>query len=250
MSCSISQFGVGIGTCNAIAEAAIGNNLNYRNIFYNQLPAGILTGRRLTALNHARTVCHSISGWLATDTLAQRSTGISSLLTVTFNAAIAASWTTYAANLPQQMTIEEIRDWLWADTDEQQAAVLASVFTRLNQPVPATAALPPRVRIMSMHGANGLSARVVFIPALEEELFPGPWRRPNAGLVLEAARLFYVSITRARATCILSNAALQGQAVATAPSRFTTSLGSAFTNRAAGLTSAEVQQIMTDITKL
>jgi superfamily I DNA/RNA helicase len=51
------------------------------------------------------------------------------------------------------------------------------------------AVLAPRVRIVSMHGAKGLSARVVFIPGLEDELFPGPWRQPYPGLVLEAARL-------------------------------------------------------------
>ena len=72
------------------------------------------------------------------------------------------------------MTLEELRDWLWADTDEQQMAVLGAVFTRLNQPMPAAAVLPPRVRIMSMHGAKGFRRasylypdwRSTFSPAL------------------------------------------------------------------------------------
>lgn len=59
---------------------------------------------------------------------------------------------------------------------------------------------------MSMHGAKGLSARIVFVPGLEEHIFPGPWRQPYPGLVLEAARLLYISITRARAACILNYA--------------------------------------------
>ncbi|HIE47441.1 TPA: ATP-dependent helicase [Candidatus Bipolaricaulota bacterium] len=59
---------------------------------------------------------------------------------------------------------------------------------------------------MTMHGAKGLSGQIVFIPGLEEEILPGPWRQPYPGLVLEAARLLYVSITRARAACILSHA--------------------------------------------
>ena len=62
------------------------------------------------------------------------------------------------------MTLEELRNWLWADTDEQQMAVLQAVFTRLNQQMPAAAMLPPHVRIMSMHGAKGLSSPIVFVP--------------------------------------------------------------------------------------
>lgn len=34
------------------------------------------------------------------------------------------------------MTIEELRDWLRADTEEQQMTVLAAVYSRLNQPIP------------------------------------------------------------------------------------------------------------------
>lgn len=44
---------VGIGTCNKICEAVINNNLNYRNVFYHQLPAGVFSGRTLSALNRA-----------------------------------------------------------------------------------------------------------------------------------------------------------------------------------------------------
>jgi DNA helicase-2/ATP-dependent DNA helicase PcrA len=151
------------------------------------------------------------------------------------------------------MSIEELRDWLWADTDEQQMSVLGAVFVRLNQAMPATAVLPPRVRIMSMHGAKGLSSRVVFIPGLEDHIFPGPWRQPYPGLVLEAARLLYVSITRARAACIIShstNRRVQGRRTAMAPSRFTTSLNGPFGQRANGLQMMEVQQIMNDIVNL
>jgi hypothetical protein len=38
-----------------------------------------------------------------------------------------------------------------------------------------------------MHGAKRLSAQVVFIPGLEEHIFPGPWRRPYPGLVFGKA---------------------------------------------------------------
>jgi superfamily I DNA/RNA helicase len=245
--------GIGIGTCDAIAHAVVTHGLNYRNIFYGSLPSGVFAGRVLTAMNHARQTCAAIAGWLKSDTLQLRLADISAILNAAFDAAEAQQWQAYAGALPQDMTIEELRDWLWADTDEQQMSVLQSVFARLDQPMPNAAALPPRVRVMSMHGAKGLSARVVFVPGLEDHVFPGPWRQPYPGLVLEAARLLYVSITRARAACFMSYSAVrrvQGRRTAMAPSRFTTSLNGPFVNRAVGLRQGEVQQIMTDIANL
>ncbi len=245
--------GVGIGTCSAIANAVINNALSYWDVFHNPLPGGVFQGRSLTALNHARQVCAHIGAWQPTDTLQQRSADIAGILTDAFSAAEAQNWQNYVVALPTAMTLQELRDWLWADNDEQQMLVLGAVFTRLNQAMPAAAVLPPRVRIMSMHGAKGLSSRIVFIPGLEEHIFPGPWRQPYPGLVLEAARLLYVSMTRARAACVLSYASrrrIQGPILQTAPSRFTTSLNGAFVARAQGLQQPEVQQITTDIGNL
>jgi hypothetical protein len=245
--------GVGIGTCHAIATAVINNALSYWDVFHNPLPGAVFRGRDLTALNHARQVCAQVGGWLPTDTLATRLAEIAAVLTATFSAAEAQTWQNYAAALPADMTLEELRNWLWADSDEQQMAVLQAVFTRLNQQMPAAAMLPPRVRIMSMHGAKGLSSPIVFVPGLEEHIFPGPWRQPYPGLVLEAARLLYVSITRARAVCILSYAAqrrVQGPMRATSASRFTTSLNGPFATRANGLQQPEVQQIKAEIANL
>ena len=111
-------------------------------------------------------------------------------------------------------------------------------YTRvLDDRDPLEAVLPERVRIMTMHGAKGLSGTIVFIPGLEDTILPGTKRVPYPGLVLEAARLLYVSITRARAACIMSNAYrrfFNGRNVAQAPSRFTASLGGTFQQRACG----------------
>jgi superfamily I DNA/RNA helicase len=88
---------------------------------------------------------------------------------------------------------------------------------------------------------------------MEEHIFPGPWRRPCPGLLLEAARLLYVSITRARAACVLNYAArrrIQGPMRPTAASRFTASLNGAFGGRVNGLQPAEVQQILAEIANL
>lgn len=245
--------GVGIGTCYTITEAVVSNGLSYWDIFHAALPQGVFAGRSLTALNYARQVVAQASPWQRNDTLQMRVADIAAILAATFSAAEAQNWQNYVAPLPPDMTIEELRDWLWAETDEQQMTVLQTVFNRLNQQMPAAAVLPPRVRIMSMHGAKGLSSKVVFVPGLEEHIFPGPWRQPYPGLVLEAARLLYVSITRARAACVVSYAAqrrFQGPMRASTPSRFTASLNGPFVPRAVGLQAPEVQQILADIANL
>ena len=75
-----------------------------------------------------------------------------------------------------------MRDYLWADTDEQQADVLRVAFARLGLDLSEDEVLPPRVRMMTMHRAKGLGAEVVFVPGLEEAIFPGEFRRPYPGL--------------------------------------------------------------------
>lgn len=238
--------GVGVGTCNTISQAVIANNLNYRDIFYRPLPTAVFTDRTVTALNQARGICGQVSSWQASDQLAQRTVDIAAILTNVLGAGDAQAWQNYAASLPSGTTLEELRDFLWADTDEQQAALLQTVYTRLNQAIPAGGLLPARVRVMTMHGAKGLSAHVVFIPGIEEEILPGPWRQPYPGLVLEAARLLYVSVTRARSACILSYGGtriVDGRFRRHTASRFCTQLGGGFTFRSAGLTTAEVLNI-------
>ncbi len=245
--------GVGGGRCVSVFDTVVGANLNFRSIFYDPLPTGVFSGHALTTVNHARTTCGIIRAWDTEDTLDQRLNDIAQIAETHYNAAAANEWRTFASALPDQMTLEELRDFLWADTDEQQAAVLESVLIRLGEEIPEAGVLPARVRIMTMHGAKGLSGSVVFIPGLEEEIFPGPWRQPYPGLILEAARLLYVSITRARAACIVSFAnrrTVNGTPSNHAPSRFALNLGGAFTAGTAGLTPAEVAQVMSDYANL
>jgi DNA helicase II / ATP-dependent DNA helicase PcrA len=241
------RSGVGVGTCNAIAQAAIDNNLNFHNLFYRPLPQHVFSTRGVNALTHARDVCTQVSNWQSADRLDQRRAEVTAIATETLSAAEAHLWDAFADQLPPEMTLEEVRDFMWADNDEQQAIIMQGVYTRLGQAVPAAHLLPQRVRLMTMHGSKGLSARVVFIPGLEDDLIPGPWRVPYPGLVLEAARLLYVSITRARAACILSfagrrfiNGRMQWQAV----SRFNANLNGVFAARMEGLTDVEVNEIL------
>lgn len=62
------------------------------------------------------------------------------------------------------------------------------------------------VRLMTLHGAKGLSADVVVIPDLEDVLVPGD------GEVVEQRRLMYVSMTRARYRLYLCHAQFRGGA--------------------------------------
>lgn len=245
--------GVGIGTCTAVTESVLLQNLNYRSLFYDPLPAGVFTGRRLTALKHARTLCAQLRTWQASETLAQRMAEIGAVLGSVLSPADNQLWLTYASTLPPEMTLEELRDFLWADTDEQQMMLLQAVFARLGAAIPAGGLLPARVRVMTMHGVKGLSGKIVFVPGLEEEILPGHLRQPFPGLVLEAARLLYVSITRARAACIVSLAdtrIVNGRFNRQTPSRFTTALGGRFVPKASGLTAPEVAAIMHEVANL
>lgn len=233
---------VGPGTCNAIAELAITRNLNYQSLFHQPLPEGVFAGRQLSALRDARRTCSTISAWMPDDELSLRSQDIHQLILNTFGQGEADHWDDEIAHLPPDMTLSEVRDYLWTDNDEQRALLLQAVYERLELEMPEAGFLPPQVRIMTMHGAKGLSARVVFIPCLEEELLPGSRRQPYPGLVLEAARLLFVSITRARSACILSHArtrVVYGAFSRHHPSRFLRNLGGQFRTRTSGLSATE-----------
>jgi superfamily I DNA/RNA helicase len=238
--------GIGIGTCNAIRKLVIDNNLNYLNLFYQPLPANIFKGRTLTAINRARTLCEQLRSWKAEDTLISHSEEIAQLVGAAFNQAAAQVWKDTTAHLPADINLKELQTYLSADTDEQQAKVLESVYQRLELEPPQSGFLPPNVRIMTMHGVKGLDAQVVFIPALEAEILPNPKHRPYPGLVLEAARLLYVSITRARAACVMSyatNRFANGRFEQRTPCSFLPSLQGRFDFRDGGLTAEETSSI-------
>jgi DNA helicase-2/ATP-dependent DNA helicase PcrA len=66
-----------------------------------------------------------------------------------------------------------------------------------------------KVRIMTMHSSKGLEAKVVFLPALEDDLMPGEVQNLE-----ERRRLFFVSITRSKQILCLTWAKQRtGQAI-------------------------------------
>ena len=247
------QSGVGIQTCCGIVDSVLNNGLNFRSIFYGPIPTGVFRGRMQTAVNGLRTICSTIASWSANDPIHNRMVDIENVVRNVLGPQGATAWVGYANAFPNGMTLEELRDYLLADTDEQHDALLATVYDRLGLPFPKPNTSPSRLRMMTMHGAKGLSAKVVFIPGCEDEVMPGLRRRPYAGLVLEAARLLYVSITRARACCILSYAqarVAKGRFTWHTPSRFNASLAGPFVTRRSGLSSAEVRDIRSAVSLL
>ena len=79
-----------------------------------------------------------------------------------------------------------------------------------------------RVQLMTLHSAKGLEFPVCFIVGLEDHLLPHDKSRETTGLE-EERRLFYVGITRAMQTLVLSMARSRmrmGKAQPTTPSRF------------------------------
>ena len=94
---------------------------------------------------------------------------------------------------------------LLSEADEQQGPAQAKVW------------------LMTMHAAKGLEFPLVFIPGLEEGLFPHSRAQNDEGEMEEERRLCYVGITRAESHLFLSSAARRrvfGEYQNTSPSRF------------------------------
>ena len=239
--------GVGIRTCNTIRAAVIDTpQTSFRELFYGSLPDGVLSTRGASAIGHARRACARIIDWSPTDALGDRRQALHDIVAATIGEADGVAWNTFSAPLPDGMLLSELRDYMWVDNAQQCNEVLRAVATRLGVDPAETPQELDHVRVMTMHGAKGLSARVVFIPGLESGLLPNRHQTPYPAQVLEAARLLYVSITRARAACILSWArrrTVEGRFEARLPSRFAMHTGGAFEERSGGLTAEETAAI-------
>jgi DNA helicase-2/ATP-dependent DNA helicase PcrA len=231
--------GVGVGAADKIARAAIDYDLTYRSLFYEPLPDGKFGSRETTALNAVASIAQSLLEWSPDDMWADRRDELAPLVRDVLNDDPEGEWEDEAEPVPEEATLAELARFLSAEKDDDEAEALVAIQRRLGNEVSLEDVLPPRVRMMTMHGAKGLSARVVFIPGLEEEVLPGSARREYVGQVYEAARMLFVSITRARLVCVASFAdhrVVNGQYTPVTPSRFTSHLGKPFEMRTGGIT--------------
>ncbi len=80
-----------------------------------------------------------------------------------------------------------------------------------------------RVRLMTLHSAKGLEFPTVFMPGMEEGLFPHSRALADSAEMEEERRLCYVGMTRAREKLVLTSARsrrMYGSVQFNAPSRF------------------------------
>jgi superfamily I DNA/RNA helicase len=158
------------------------------------------------------------------------------------------------------MTLEELIAFFGTDNDADRRLVLDRVNQRLGIAVAPAAAPQRRIRIMTMHGAKGLSGKVVFIPSVEQGIMPSFRNVQAAGLLIEHRRLFYVSVTRAMAACFISHAALHTGAsafrlrqlpqVRLPRSQFLNEMQIRSVNRVGGLTAQEGVAIVNAVNNL
>jgi DNA helicase II / ATP-dependent DNA helicase PcrA len=256
--------GVGLVTAKGVADACVQNLQNFRDLFYLAAMPNWLNNRQAGAVGRIAGVAQALNGWTLADTLATRLADISQLLATLFvgptHNATVAPWNALAATLPAAMTLEELLSFFGADNDADRRLVLDTVNQRLGIANPAPGPQQKRIKIMTMHGAKGLSGKVVFIPSVEQGIMPSARNIHAAGLLIEHRRLFYVSVTRGMAACLISHAALhtgasafrlRQQPVVRLPrSQFLNEMQIASVNRVQGLTPGEATQIFGDISNL
>lgn len=250
--------GVGVGTAKRIGDLCVNNQQNFHDLFYLGALPHWLTGRNATAVGRVRAVIQQIAGWTLQDTIGTRAGDIAQLLLNVVFAGSAQSqnylqeWNGLSASLPQGMTIEELLAFLESDDEAAQRQILDTVNTRLGIDSQSVAS-QRRIRILTMHGAKGLSGKVVFISSAEQGIMPSFKAIHAVGLLNEQRRLFYVSLTRAKAACIITHSALhtgaeafliqQQPQVRLPRSQFLNEMGVVSTNRTQGLNGAEIAQI-------
>jgi DNA helicase-2/ATP-dependent DNA helicase PcrA len=255
---------VGITTAKGVADACVQNHQNFRDLFYLPATPHWLTARQATAVTRVIAIAQGLNGWVLADTLAARSTAIDQLLASVFNdasyAATVAPWNALVATLQPEKTLEELLTFFGTDNDADRRLVLDRVNQRLGVVVGPAAPQQHRIRIMTMHGAKGLSGSAVFIPSVEQGIMPSFRNIQAAGLLIEHRRLFYVSVTRAKAACFISHAALHNGASAyrlrqkpqvwLPRSQFLNEMQIPSTNRAGGLSAIEAAAVMTAVNNL
>jgi DNA helicase II / ATP-dependent DNA helicase PcrA len=256
--------GVGINTAKGAADSCVQHNQNFRDVFYLAALPHWLRGRQRAAVLRVSGIAQALNGWALADTLAARSAAIDQLLAGVFNGPShgtkVVSWAALVATLPPDMTLEELLGFFGTDNDADRRLILDRVNERLGIAVGPAAPPQRRIRIMTMHGAKGLSGKIVFIPSVEQGIMPSFRNMQAAGLLIEHRRLFYVSVTRAMAACFISHAALHTGAsafrlrqlpqVRLPRSQFLNEMGIPSVNRAGGLTAVEAATVVAAVNNL
>ena len=258
--------GVGANTAKRVGDLCIANHQNYRSLFHLAPRPHWLSAGTAAAVTRVQGILQQISSWTLQDTLGAR---VNDIATILANSVFSGSaqiagylneWNTFSASLPQNMTLDELLAFFGTD-EIGQRQILDDIIKRLEQhETDEGREQQKRIRILTMHGAKGLSGKVVFIPCAEQGLMPSFRAIQAAGLLIEQRRLFYVSLTRAKACCIVSHSSLHTGAEAYAirqqpqvrlpRSQFLNEMGVPSTNRNDGLTAAQATAVIAHINGL
>jgi superfamily I DNA/RNA helicase len=262
------RSGIGATSAKLLAEACVQHMQNYHQLFHTQPVPHWLTGRARNAVTDIGQLTQALSGWSLTDTLRDRMGDIAAAVTQRIFTspndvqAFQNIWNAVTSVLPPDMNLEELLLFLQAPSDSDRDVIMTVINDRLGVDAASTTTSTEakHVRILTMHGAKGLHGKIVFIPAVEQGILPSFRNLQAAGLVIEHRRLFYVSITRAMAACIVSHSVLhtgpQAFALRNQPrvrltrSQFLNEMGVPSVNRAGGLNAAEAAAIVADIDNL
>lgn len=257
--------GVGPTTAKTVADLCVDHNQNFHGLFYLLAIPHWLGGRAHNAVSRTTDLIQAIQAWTLDDTVGARRQDFADQLHSVFHGANqanahVATWTALTDSLPDEMTLGELSEFFSSDTESDRRSILEVVTQRVGAAMPAPVQQPKRIRLLTMHGAKGLSGKVVFIPTLEQGIMPSSRAIQAAGLVIEQRRLFYVSVTRAMAACIISHATRhtgpaafrlgQRPVVMLPRSQFLNEMQIPSINRVNGLTEQEAAQIFADVSNL
>lgn len=115
--------GVGARTCAEIVERAANRNLAFRDLFYEALPQGTFGARQTAALIRAQEVCETLSEFTSETSLADSTGALRDLLVAARTEAEATEWDRLVDMLPADTSLNELRDFLWADNVENSTGL-------------------------------------------------------------------------------------------------------------------------------
>lgn len=259
-------YGIGGGTAKEIADQCVTNNQNFRALFYLPSVPTWLSIRSANAVTRVKSIIEQVAGWNLQDTVGARTAEIEETLSsYIFNGSsqidsLVGEWVSFASSMQPDMLLGELLQFLAARDEAEQRQILESVIVRLGIEASEQGVPERRIRILTMHGAKGLGGKVVFIPAVEQGIMPSFRAIQAVGLLNEQRRLYYVSLTRARAACLISHAAQHTGAeafliqqkpnVRLPRSQFLNEMAVTSANRSNGLSVGEAAKIMADLDNL
>jgi len=180
-------FGIGNTTIKAIADDCIVNNQNFRELFYLYPLPEWLTNRKLKAIHRVQAIIEEVGTWQMDDLLSDRIQNIEGLLREQVFAddkridTHLQGWTKIHELLPEGMLLEELFEYLSYDTEADQEILVGQILKRLGEN--GRPPIPKRIRMLTIHGAKGLSGKVVFIPSVEQRVLPNSKAIDATGLL-------------------------------------------------------------------